>query len=57
MNFQTYNKAIVALAVPAILAVLSAVGITPDMRIDDAVAFVTTAVVTAIFVYLVPNRY
>ena len=49
---QAYNKLWVALAIPAILTVAGSFGITPDMPFEEVV----TIVVTALAVWLVPNK-
>ena len=53
MNYipQMY-KAIVPLAVAALLSVLAIIGVTPQMTIEEAVTFI----VTAGLVWLVPNK-
>lgn len=52
MNIQTYNKAIVAVLIPVILAGANLIGITPEMPFAEAVA----VAITAFFVWLVPNK-
>lgn len=46
-----YNKALVPLAVAAVLAVLSQLGLTGDMTLKEAVTYI----VTSGLVWLVPN--
>lgn len=53
---QAYNKAIAAVVVPAILALLSFAGITEDMLVSEAVEATVAVILTALAVYLVPNR-
>jgi hypothetical protein len=49
---QAYNKLWAALAVPAILTIAGAFGITPDMPFEEVV----TIIVTAAAVWYVPNK-
>lgn len=49
---QAYNKLIAAIIVPTVLLGLGAIGIAPDTPVDEAV----TVLVTAFFVWLVPNK-
>lgn len=57
MNIQAYNKAIAAVVVPLILNFLNTVvGISPDTSVDELVEFLVMTAVTAIAVYLVPNK-
>lgn len=56
MNIQAYNKAIVALLVPAVLMGLGYFGITPDMPVGEAVGNVLMVLITAVAVYLIPNK-
>jgi hypothetical protein len=51
-----YAKALVPLLVTPILLLLERIGITPDMTIEQAVNFVLTMGITALLVYLVPNK-
>lgn len=51
-HIAPYNKALVPLVVAAVLAGVAQFGVTEDMTISDAV----TLLVTAGFVYLVPNK-
>lgn len=53
---QSYNKAIAAVVVPMILAILNVIGVTPDMQVGDAVQVLVMGAITAIAVYLIPNR-
>lgn len=53
---RAYNKAIAAVVVPMILVVLSWAGITEDMLVSEAVEGFVAVVLTALAVYLVPNR-
>ena len=48
----TSNKAIVPVIVAGILALLAGLGITGDMTVQDAL----TLLVTAVLVWLVPNK-
>lgn len=49
---QKYNKAYVPVGVAVVLALLSGLGVVPDMTVKDGVE----AVVTSLVVYLVPNK-
>lgn len=51
MNLSHYSKALVPLAVGAVLALLAGLGVTGDMEVKDAL----TVLFTALLVYLVPN--
>ena len=53
---QTYNKAIVALVVPAILTGLNHLGVTPDMPVSEVVEMGVMTLITAIAVWFVPNK-
>lgn len=53
---QAYNKAIVALVIPPILLALNMLGITPDMPVSEAVEVIIGGLITAVLVYIVPNK-
>ena len=57
MNFQAYNKLIAALVVPAILAVLASFGVTAEIPVGEAVGLGLSTLLTAFFVWLVPNKH
>lgn len=48
----TFNKAIVGLVVPLIVAALAKIG----FQADDQTTIVITSIVTSILVYLTPNK-
>lgn len=50
--FSPYRKAIVPVAVAAVLWALNQVGVTPDMNVKEA----ATLVVTSLIVFFVPNE-
>lgn len=50
-NLLQYSKALVPLAVGAVLALAAGLGVTADMSVRDAL----TLLFTALFVWLVPN--
>jgi hypothetical protein len=51
-----YAKALVPLIITPALLLLELVGITPDMTVEQVLTFVVTLAVTALGVYLVPNK-
>lgn len=53
---QAYNKLWAALLVPLILTGLKALGVTPDMAVNDAVEYLVAAALTAFAVWRIPNR-
>lgn len=52
VNILSYSKAIVPIAVLGVLTILATIGVTADMRVEDAV----TLLLTAFLVWLVPNK-
>jgi len=53
---HTYNKTIAALLVPAIIGLAGYVGITAEMPFSETVELVVGTLITAFFVWLVPNQ-
>lgn len=51
-DLQKYNKAYVPVIVGVVLLVLSQVGVTEDMTVEELVGFI----VASAAVYLVPNK-
>lgn len=51
-----YAKALVPLLMTPVLFLLETVGVTPDMTIEQAVFFIINAALTAVLVYLIPNK-
>jgi len=57
MNISQYSKAIVALIVPLLVSLFAlSFGVNWPTTITDAHLLVVTAIVTAVGVYLVPNK-
>lgn len=51
-DLSQYNKALVPVGVTLLLTVLGALGVTGDMRVEDA----ATLLLTALGVFLIPNK-
>lgn len=54
--FTTIDKALIAVIVPLVMNFLPFFGISADMTVGDAVPLIVGTVVTAFFVWLVPNK-
>lgn len=50
-----YSKAVVPVAVAAVLALLAGLGLTPDMTLKEAVTTIVGLVLASVGVYAVPN--
>jgi uncharacterized membrane protein len=51
-----FAKALVPIVITPIFFVLEMFGITPDMTVEQALTVAVTGVITAVGVYMVPNK-
>lgn len=56
MYLLTIAKALVPLIISGVIYLASLIGITPTMTVGDATTLAVTALVTALAVWLTPNK-